>query len=134
VAVGDRLRTCATDSHFGVGKDNEAMSRAAAAQGFDTVVFLKHKDNTNYPCGKEKQVDAKYMNVEVVAVKLKGTYACGTEHGSPSKDVLRALALQKVRLQQPVRRLKRREGVALHLPARDQTAIAVCSMFWWTSL
>jgi len=77
-------------SHFGVGHDNEAMSRAAAAQGFDTVIFLKHKDNTNYPCGKEKQVDAKYMNVEVVAVKLKGTYACGTKHGSPSKDVLRA--------------------------------------------
>lgn len=66
------------------------MSRAAAAKGFDTVIFLKHKDNTNYPCGKEKQVDAKYMNVEVVAVKLKGTYACGTKQDHPSKDVLRA--------------------------------------------
>ena len=81
---------CGADSHFGVGNDNEAMSRAAAAKGYDTVVFLKHKDNTNYPCGKEKQVNAKYMNVEIVAVKLKGTYACGTEHGAPSKEVLRA--------------------------------------------
>ena len=31
------------------------MSRAAAAQGFDTVIFLKHKDNTKHKKNNKKE-------------------------------------------------------------------------------
>ena len=73
-------------THFGV-RDNEAMCRKAATAGFDTVQFSAHHDHTNYPC--DTAGGYPYMNIEVVAVKQTGTYACGSK-GKPSKDVLRS--------------------------------------------
>lgn len=73
-------------AHFGQ-HDNEAMSRAAAAAGYDTVIFLAHHDHVNYPCDTAGKYP--YMNVELVAVKLKGTYSCGVS-GKPDPGVLRS--------------------------------------------
>ena len=36
-------------NHFNA-HDNEAMCRAAAAAGFDTIQFTAHPDHVNYPC------------------------------------------------------------------------------------
>ena len=66
-------------AHFGV-RDNEAMCRAAAAAGLDTVQFSAHHDHTNYPC--DTAGGYPYMNIEIVAVKLGGTYACGEDKPS----------------------------------------------------
>jgi len=60
--------------HFG-RHDNEGMCQAAAAAGYDTVFFIAHPDSTNYPCASKGHYP--YMNIEVVAVKLQGTYSCG---------------------------------------------------------
>ena len=46
---------------------------------YDTVIFLAHHDHVNYPC--DKVGGYPYMNVEIVAVKLVGTYACGAAAG-----------------------------------------------------
>jgi len=59
---------------------NEDMSVKAAAQGYDTVQFIKHVDGTNYPCASK--IGVSWMNMEIVAVKLIGTYACGQPHGT----------------------------------------------------
>ena len=75
-------------SHFQVagGQDmNEAMSKAAAAAGYDSVQFLAHVDHVNYQCDTKNtgRVGFDYMGLEVVAVKLTGTYPCGTANGAP---------------------------------------------------
>ena len=70
--------------HFNV-RSNEEMCQAAAAAGYDTIQFTAHRDHTNYPCDTAGQYP--YMNVEIVATKLKGTYACGTP-GAPDPAVL----------------------------------------------
>ena len=72
--------------HFNA-HDNEGMCQAAAAAGYDTIIFLAHHDSTNYPCAK--QGGYPYMNVEIVATKLQGTYSCGATL-PPSSAVLRS--------------------------------------------
>ena len=67
---------------FQSGNDNQKMCQAAAAQGYDSVQFVKHRDSTNYPCAK--QIDVDWMNVEIVAVRLVGTYSCGQAQGTAS--------------------------------------------------
>eukprot|EP00326_Haptolina_ericina_P011207 CAMPEP_0181225936 /NCGR_PEP_ID=MMETSP1096-20121128/31977_1 /TAXON_ID=156174 ORGANISM="Chrysochromulina ericina, Strain CCMP281" /NCGR_SAMPLE_ID=MMETSP1096 /ASSEMBLY_ACC=CAM_ASM_000453 /LENGTH=286 /DNA_ID=CAMNT_0023319221 /DNA_START=130 /DNA_END=990 /DNA_ORIENTATION=- len=67
--------------------DNEAMCRAAAAAGFDTVQFTAHPDHVNYPC--DTVGNYPYMNIEIVAVKLQGSYACGS-NAKPDFNVLRS--------------------------------------------
>lgn len=67
-------------AHFKVGGDNEAMSRAAAAAGFDSVQFVAHVDHVNYVC--DTVVGAPYMNLEIVAVKIAGKYSCGTANAA----------------------------------------------------
>jgi hypothetical protein len=61
---------------------NEDMCKAAAAKGYDSVQFIAHHDSTNYPCASSCGVP--YMNIEIVAVKLTGTYSCGQPAGTPS--------------------------------------------------
>ena len=67
-------------SFFKTGKDNEQMCQAAAAQGYDTIQFIAHHDTVNYPCAAK--IGAPFMNVEIVAVKLIGTYPCGQAQGT----------------------------------------------------
>jgi len=67
--------------------NNEAMCRAAAAAGFDTIQFTAHPDHVNYPCDTAGHYP--YMNIEIVAVKLQGTYACGS-NVKPDFNVLRS--------------------------------------------
>ena len=62
------------------GDRNEQMSQKAAAAGYDSVQFIRHVDGTNYPCAKD--IGAAWMNMEIVAVKLVGTYACGQAAGT----------------------------------------------------
>ena len=62
---------------------NEAMSRAAVAARYDTVQFTAHRDQVNYPCTSTVGYKYPYMNIEIVAVKLKGTYSCGGCAGKP---------------------------------------------------
>lgn len=73
-------------SHFGV-RDNEAMSRAAAAAGFDTIQFTSHPDSVNYPCAAQGQYP--YMNIEILGAKLQGTFSCGSS-SKPDFNVLRS--------------------------------------------
>jgi len=74
-------------THFKVnsGSYNEVMSENAAAQGYDTIQFLKHQDDVNYPCDPKDHIP--YMNIEIVGVKMVGTYACVNPSG---QGVLRA--------------------------------------------
>jgi len=74
-------------THFKVhsGIYNEVMSENAAAQGYDTIQFLKHQDHVNYPCATKDHIP--FMNIEIVGVKMVGTYACVNPSG---RDVLRA--------------------------------------------
>lgn len=71
-------------TYFGaVGpKYNEDMCRKAAAKGYDSIQFIQHPDGVNYPCAKG--IGASWMNMEIVAVKLVGTYACGQAQGTPA--------------------------------------------------
>ena len=73
-------------THFNVQPDNEAMSQAAAAAGYDSVQFLAHVDHTNYQCDTYNtgRPGFDYMGLEVVAVKLVGTYPCGASTGAPA--------------------------------------------------
>jgi len=68
--------------YFGVkkGDKNEEMSKKAAAAGYDTVQFMKHQDDVNYPCDPKDHL--LYMNFEIVGVKMVGTYACGSQSGT----------------------------------------------------
>ena len=45
------------------------------------VIFLAHRDHVNYPCDTAGKYP--YMNVEIVAVKLQGTYSCGVQGKDP---------------------------------------------------
>ena len=67
-------------NYFGAGS-NEEMCRKAAAQGVDSIQFTAHVDHTNYPC--DSAVGAPYMNIEIVATALTGTYSCGQKTGTP---------------------------------------------------
>jgi hypothetical protein len=77
------------DSHFkskagkGLTRD-EAMSKAAAAAGYDSVIYLGHSDVGTCPhcC---KSLGYKNILVEVVAVKLVGKFACAGPGGSGVK-------------------------------------------------
>ena len=51
------------------------------------VQFIAHPDHVNYPC--DAAGGYPYMNIEIVAVKLQGTYACGSP-GKPDFNVLRS--------------------------------------------
>ena len=62
------------------GSDNEKLSQAAASQGYDTIQFIKHVDGIDYPCASK--IGAQWMNMEIVAVKLIGTYPCGQAQGT----------------------------------------------------
>merc|ERR1711974_49205 len=72
------------EKHFNV-QGNENMCKAAAGDGFDSVQFLAHVDHVNYQCDTKNTGVAglNYMNVEIVGVKLTGTYACGSEEEAP---------------------------------------------------
>jgi len=56
------------------------MSKKAAAADYDTVQFLRHPDNVNYPCDPKDSL--LYMNVEIVGVKMVGTYPCAIKSGN----------------------------------------------------
>jgi len=78
-------------SQFGIncwnGCDwNEELSKSAASQGYDSIQFLAHVDHTNYQCDTYNTANhgLDYMGMEIVAVKLVGTYSCGTARGAPS--------------------------------------------------
>jgi len=75
-------------THFGVrqGDFNEEMSKAAASQGYDSVQFVAHVDHMNYPCCTQNTgiPGLLYMGLEIVGVKLTGTYACTSQAGAPS--------------------------------------------------
>ena len=76
-------------THFNIagGQDmNSAMSLAAAKAGYDSVQFLAHVDHVNYPCdtGNTGKAGFNYLGLEIVAVKMIGTYACGSSAGAPS--------------------------------------------------
>ena len=45
------------------------------------VIFLAHHDHVNYPCDTAGKYP--YMNVEIVAVKMQGTYSCGVKGKDP---------------------------------------------------
>lgn len=68
------------NKYFGA-TGNEDMCKKAAAKNFDTVQFIKHQDAVNYPCAKG--IGAPWMNMEIVAVKLVGTFSCGSAEGAP---------------------------------------------------
>mmetsp|Transcript_5565 Transcript_5565/g.8319 ORF Transcript_5565/g.8319 Transcript_5565/m.8319 type:complete len:214 (+) Transcript_5565:3-644(+) len=61
---------------------NPDLCQKAASKGFDSIQFIRHVDATNYPCAKKQGVS--WMNMEIVAVKLIGTYACGQAQGTAS--------------------------------------------------
>jgi len=67
----------------GTQHPNEDMSKAAAAAGYDSVQFVRHKDHVNYPCdtGNTGNPGFPYLAVEIVGVKLKGTGACAKTKG-----------------------------------------------------
>lgn len=60
--------------------DNEELCRVAASQGYDTIQFIMHGDSVNYPCADETGL--KWLNMEIVAVGMVGTYACGQKTGT----------------------------------------------------
>lgn len=59
---------------------NQKMCQAAAAAGYDSVQFIKHVDAVNYPCAAG--IGLPFLNIEIVAVKLVGTYSCGQAQGT----------------------------------------------------
>lgn len=75
-------------THFAVttGDKNEELSKAAAAQGYDTVQFLSHLDHVSYQCDTQNTGNPglNYMGMEILGCKLVGTFACGTAAGAPS--------------------------------------------------
>jgi len=78
--------------HFAITCDpkkcdyNEELSKAAAAQSYDSIQFLAHVDDVNYQCDSHNtgKVGLDYMGMEILAVKLVGSYSCGTPAGAPS--------------------------------------------------
>ena len=73
-------------AHFNAN-GNEDMCRAAASAGYDTVQFTEHVDHVNYPC--DRIGGYPFMNIEIVAVKLQGTYSCGADK-APDDNTLRS--------------------------------------------
>jgi hypothetical protein len=75
-------------THFAIksGDANEEVSKAAVADGYDSIQFLAHVDHVNYQCDSHNTGHAglAYMGVEIVAVKFVGTFACGSSSGAPS--------------------------------------------------
>merc|ERR1719183_1449418 len=63
---------------------NEKMSAAAAEAGYYSIQFLEHVDHVNYPCDSSNtnRPGLSYMGVEIVAVKRKGMYSCGTSQAA----------------------------------------------------
>ena len=59
---------------------NENMCKAAASQGFDSVQFIQHHDQYNYPCAAK--IGVPYMNMEIVMVTMVGSYPCGQAAGT----------------------------------------------------
>ena len=67
------------EKYFGA-HGNEDMCQKAAAKGYDSIQFIRHPDATNYPCAQG--IGASWMNMEIVATRLVGTYPCGQAHGT----------------------------------------------------
>ena len=67
------------ESYFGA-HGNEDMCQKAAAGGYDSIQFIRHVDGVNYPCAKG--IGASWMNMEIVATRLVGTYPCGQAQGT----------------------------------------------------
>jgi hypothetical protein len=67
-------------------KWNEELSMRAAADGYDSVQFTAHVDHVNYPCDTYNTgvPNLEYMGLEIVGVKLVGTYPCTASDGAPS--------------------------------------------------
>jgi hypothetical protein len=66
--------------HAGTLTDDEAMSKAASAAGYDSVIYLAHFDEgTCPPCCMLSGF--RFYLVEIVAVKLVGKYACASRTG-----------------------------------------------------
>merc|ERR1712070_217292 len=60
------------------GSSNEPMCRAACQDGYNSLQFNRLWDITNYPCQNQA---GSYMNIEIVATCLTGTYSCGEKGG-----------------------------------------------------
>jgi len=76
-------------AHFNIagGQDmNSAMSVAAAAAGYDSVQFTAHVDHVSYQCDTKNtgRPGFDYMGLEIVAVKMVGTFACLASGGAPT--------------------------------------------------
>jgi hypothetical protein len=76
-------------TYFGVTDPkhyNQDMCKAAASQGFDSVQFLSHVDHVNYQCDTKNtgRSGLEYMGLEIVGVKLVGSYSCTSKAGAPS--------------------------------------------------
>merc|ERR1712100_980912 len=67
-------------AYFGVhgGDYNEGLSVSAAGAGYDSLQFIGHVDHVNYPCdtGNTGNPGLDYMDIEILGVKLTGTFAC----------------------------------------------------------
>mgnify|MGYP006145097855 FL=1 len=70
------------EKFFGA-QGNEDMCQKAAAKGYDSIQFLRHVDHVNYPCAKG--IGAAWMNMEIVATKLVGSYPCGQAQGTATE-------------------------------------------------
>jgi hypothetical protein len=66
--------------------DNEALCKAAASKNVDSIQFINRRDTVNWPCQKN---GVKNMGFEIVGVKLKGLYNCGSD-GSQHYSQLRS--------------------------------------------
>ena len=67
------------------------MSKACVAAGLDSLQFLAHRDPVEYKkCDTQHggKAGLEYMDLEIVACKLTGTYPCTTTKGAP--DVIKA--------------------------------------------
>merc|ERR1712003_454796 len=71
-------------AHFKV-TSNEPLAKAAAAAGVDSVQFLAHIDPVEYKTCDQHAVAKgwKYLNIEILASRLVGTYACTAPNGAP---------------------------------------------------
>merc|ERR1711988_1208116 len=71
--------------HFNAAGDPN-MCQLAAAQNYDSIQFLAHDDPDQYKCDAKHTMGSgpKYMNIEIVGVKLVGTYSCMSINGAPS--------------------------------------------------
>merc|ERR1719181_2757581 len=68
---------------------NENMCKAADKAGYDSIQFITRYDAVNWPCQKKHDKGSFNMNWEIVGVKLKGIYSCGSD-GKDKYSQLRA--------------------------------------------